>query len=123
MRGKCNLILSTISADHDINHYMTLLAKKGTIVVLGIVKTPHTIGPLGLMYQRHAVAGSLIGGIRETQECLDFCAKHQIWPDCETVTANKIDWVWEQLNTSNKDGLRYVIDVKASLQDKDFIPQ
>jgi uncharacterized zinc-type alcohol dehydrogenase-like protein len=74
------------------------------------------------MYQRHAIAGSLIGGIAETQECLDFCAKHQIWPDCETVLANKLDWCWEQLNTSNKDGLRYVIDVKASLADKDFIP-
>ena len=120
MRGKVNLILATISVDHDINHYMTLLAKKGTIVELGLVKKPHTIGPLGLMYQRHAVAGSFIGGIQETQECLDFCAKHQIWPDCETITAKKIDWCWEQLNTSNKDSIRYVIDIKASLEDKDF---
>ena len=122
MKGKVNLILATISADHDINHYMTLLAKKGTIVELGLVMKPHTIGPLGLMYQRHAVAGSMIGGIKETQECLDFCAKHQIWPDCETVLANKIDWCWEQLQTSNKDGVRYVIDIKASLADKSFLP-
>ena len=122
MRGKCNLILATISADHDVNHYMTLLAKKGTIVELGLVKKPHTIGPLGLMYQRHAVAGSGIGGIKETQETLDLCAKHQIWPDCETITANKLDWCWEQLNGANKDGIRYVIDVKASLADKSFMP-
>lgn len=122
MRGKCNLILATISADHDVNHYMTLLAKKGTIVELGLVLKPHTIGPLGLMYQRHAVAGSGIGGIKETQDCLDLCAKHQIWPDCETVTANKLDWCWEQLHGANKDGIRYVIDVKASLADKSFVP-
>jgi len=121
--GKCNLILATISADHDVNHYMTLLAKKGTIVELGLVMKPHTVGPLGLMYQRWAIAGSGIGGIKETQETLDLCAKHQIWPDCETVLANKLDWCWEQLTGSNKDGIRYVIDVKASLEDKDFLPK
>jgi uncharacterized zinc-type alcohol dehydrogenase-like protein len=122
MKGKINLILSTISANHDINLYMSLLAKKGTIVEMGLVLKPHSVGPIGLMYQRHAIAGSLIGGMKDTQEVLDLCAKHQIWPDCETVTANKIDWCWEQLNTSNKDGVRYVIDIKASLADQSFIP-
>jgi len=95
MKGKINLILATISAEHDANHYMALLAKKGTLVELGLVLKPHSIGPMGLMYQRHAIAGSFIGGIKDTQEVLDLCAKHQIWPDCETINANKIDWAWE----------------------------
>ena len=115
MKGRCHLILATISAEHDINLYMSLLTKKGTLVELGLVKKPHQVSGLGLMFQNQAIAGSLIGGVKETQECLDLCAKHQIWPDCETVTADKIDWCWEQLNGANKDGVRYVIDIKASL--------
>ena len=67
------------------------------------------------MSQNKSVSGCLIGGVTATEEVLALCAKHKIWPDCETVTADKIDWVWEQLNSSNVDGLRYVIDVKASL--------
>jgi len=69
-----------------------------------------------LMSQNKRVSGCLIGGITATEEILQLCADHKIWPDCELVTADKIDWVWEQLNTSNADGLRYVIDVKASLE-------
>jgi len=53
------------------------------------------------------------------------CAKHNITPDCQTITASKIDWAWEQLlgQGGNKDGVRYVIDVKASLEEKDFLPK
>jgi hypothetical protein len=54
---------------------------------------------------------------------LEFCSKHEILPDCEMVEANKIDWVWDQLATSNKDGVRYVIDVKKSLANQDYIPK
>jgi uncharacterized zinc-type alcohol dehydrogenase-like protein len=64
----------------------------------------------------------LIGGVTATEEILELCAKHKIWPDCELVTADKIDDVWCKLNTSNADGLRYVIDVKASLAMPQNIP-
>jgi uncharacterized zinc-type alcohol dehydrogenase-like protein len=47
------------------------------------------------MFNRQSIAGSLIGGIKATQEVLDLCAKHQIWPDCETIKADKIQWAWE----------------------------
>jgi len=53
--------------------------------------------------------------MKATQECLDFCAKHQIWPDADVITSDKIDWAYDQLRTSNKDGIRFVIDVQASI--------
>jgi uncharacterized zinc-type alcohol dehydrogenase-like protein len=67
-----------------------------------------------LIFQRKSIAGSLIGGIASTEECLEFCALHNITPDTENVTADKIGWVYDQLATSNKDGIRYVLDIKAS---------
>lgn len=67
------------------------------------------------------MTGSHIGGIKATEECLELCAKHGIVPDVEEITADKIDWAWEQLH-ANTDGVRYVIDVKKSLENKDFIP-
>lgn len=74
-----------------------------------------------LVGQRKGVAGSLVGGIANTEEMLALCAQHQIFPDCEMVEAKQIDWVWDQLATSNKDGVRYVIDVKKSLADPEFV--
>jgi alcohol dehydrogenase (NADP+) len=123
--GLCDLILNTVSANHDLNVYMPLLAKSGTIVQLGLAPAPHPISQLPLMFTRKSVAGSLIGGIAATEEVLELCAKHNILPDCQTITASKIDWAWEQLlgEGGNKDGVRYVIDIKASLEDKDFIPK
>ena len=104
---------------------MPLLAKSGTIVQLGITLAPHSVSQLPLMFNRQAIAGSLIGGIKATEECLELCAKHNIFPDCQTITASKIDWAWEQLlgEGGNKDAVRFVIDVKASLADASFIPK
>jgi len=78
-----------------------------------------------MIFGRHSVAGSLIGGIDATQECLELCAKHQIWPDCKVIEAKDIDWAWEQLSGAggNADGVRYVIDIKKSLENADFVPK
>jgi uncharacterized zinc-type alcohol dehydrogenase-like protein len=78
-----------------------------------------------LMRGRKSIAGSGVGNLHNHQECLDFCAKHKIGSDVQLITADKIDWAWEQLNgpEANKDGIRYVIDIKASLQNKDFLPK
>jgi uncharacterized zinc-type alcohol dehydrogenase-like protein len=65
----------------------------------------------------------MIGGIKNTQECIDFCAKHQIFPDTQVITADKIDWAWEELNKGNKEGIRYVIDIQASLQNPENLPK
>ena len=68
-------------------------------------------------------SGSLIGGIRETQEVIDLCFKNGIYPDCISVEAKDIDSCWDQLMGSNSDGVRYVIDIKKSLQNQDYIPK
>jgi len=74
-----------------------------------------------LLQYRNSVSGSHIGGIESTQECIDLCAKAGIFPDTVLIEANQIDWAYEQL-TDNKDGVRYVIDIKKSLENKDFLP-
>jgi len=122
--GKCDLILNTVSANHDINAYIPLLARNGsTLVQLGGVTSPHTISQMPLMFSRLSITGSLIGGIKETQEVVDLCFKHGIYPDCKIVEAKDIDSCWDQLKNTNADGIRYVIDVKKSLENKDFLPQ
>jgi uncharacterized zinc-type alcohol dehydrogenase-like protein len=120
--NKCDLILNTVSADHQVAHYLSLLRRDGTIVQLGLVPTPHSLVQMPLITGRKSVAGSLIGGIPATEECLELCAKHNIVPDVEHVEAEKIDWAWEQLCTINKDGIRYVIDIEKSLANKNFLP-
>ena len=121
--GKCDLILNTVSANHDINTYIPLLAKGGsTIVQLGGVMSPHTIKQFPMMVNRFSIAGSVIGGIKDTQEVVDLCFKHGIYPDCKMVLAKEIDWCWDQLQKINADGIRYVIDIKKSLQDQAFLP-
>jgi uncharacterized zinc-type alcohol dehydrogenase-like protein len=75
-----------------------------------------------LVFSRKSISGSCIGGINATQECVDFCSKHNILPDTQLVEAKEIDWAWEQLLTTNKDGIRYCIDIKKSLENKDFLP-
>jgi len=118
----CDLILNTVSANHDLNVYLPLLASSGTIVQIGLGMQPHPINQVKLIMKRQSVAGSFIGGIKETQECIDFCAKHDIYPDCETVLAKDIDEIWDKLKQNNDAGKRYVIDVKASLKDAAFCP-
>jgi uncharacterized zinc-type alcohol dehydrogenase-like protein len=120
--NKIDLILNTISANHQLGHYLPLLRSNGTIVQLGLTTEPHQVSQLALIFQRKSIAGSLIGGIKNTEACLEFCAKHGITPDVHLIEAKEIDWAWEQLCTINKDGVRYVIDIKKSLENKDFCP-
>jgi len=75
------------------------------------------VNQVHLLLNRISLTGSLIGGIADTQEMLDFCAKHQIWPESELIKADKIQWAWDQLNApgGNASGKRYVIDIQASI--------
>lgn len=77
------------------------------------------------MMGKKRLTGSIIGGIANTQEVLDLCAKHNILPDCETITASEIDEAWNNLTGTghNPGGVRYVIDIKKSLENKDFLPK
>ena len=76
-----------------------------------------------LQVSRISIAGSLIGGVKETQEVVDFCFHHGIYPDCKVIEAKDIDWCWDQLDSTNADGIRFVIDIKKSLKNKDFLPK
>ena len=122
--GKCNLVLNTVKAPHDLNLYLPLLIKGGsTLVQLGGVTSPHTVAQFSLMFSGLSIAGSLIGGIRDTQEVVDLCFQHNIYPDCEMVEAKDIDRCWANLKDGNSDGVRYVIDIKKSMENKEFIPK
>lgn len=120
--GLCDLILNTVSAEHQVSTYTPLLHYSGTIVQLGLVIDPHTVNQISLIKGRKTVTGSHIGGIKATEECLALCAEHGIVPDVQIITADKIDDAWEQLSTSNKDAIRFVIDIKKSMENKDFMP-
>lgn len=118
----CDLILNTISAPHDVNPYHSLLANSGTLVQLGGDPTPVKFMIVQTLFERTGISGSLIGGSVNTQEMIDFCGAHNIVPDTEVITANQIDDVWATLEKSNNTGLRYVIDIKKSIE-QGHVPQ
>ena len=88
------VIVRTVSAAHELQHYMSLLKFNGTIVQLGLVKQPHTINNMSMIMPRKTVSASHIGGIKATEECLELCNKAGILPDTEIITADKIDWAY-----------------------------
>lgn len=109
-----DLILNTVSASHDLNPYLDLLANKGVLVQLGCDLTPHTVQQLPLMFRKLSIAGSLIGGVSETQECMDFCHNNQITPKIKLVTMKDMSEVYSQLKTKNDSIIRNVLDIEAS---------
>jgi len=112
--GSLDLILNTVSADHDLSSYLGLLARKGVIVQLGLVTSPHPVAQLPLMFRKISIAGSLIGGLPETQDCIDFCHKHNIVPKINIITSKELDSVYETLATKNDTIIRNVLDIEAS---------
>src|SRR5271157_4810450 len=81
--GSFDFILDTVSAEHNVNAYLDLIKLDGTLTMVGASPTPLPIGVGSLLFRRRSLAGSIIGGIRETQEMLDFCAEHQMAADIE----------------------------------------
>ena len=109
-----NFILDTVSAQHDLNPYLSLLKRDGTLTLVGAPPMPLQIASFNLIFGRHQLAGSGIGGIRETQEMLDFCAEHGITADVELIPIQQINEAFERLVKSDVK-YRFVIDM-ASLQ-------
>jgi len=109
-----DLILNTVSANHDLNHYLPLLANKGVLVQMGLVLNPHPVVQAPLMFRKLSIAGSLIGGMPETQECIDFCSKHNIIPKIKIVTSKDLSGVYKELMTKNDSIVRNVLDIDAS---------
>jgi len=109
-----DLILNTVSADHDLTALIGLLARDGTIVQLGVVRKPHAINQL-IFFRRVNLSGSLVGGMKDTQDCLDFCHQKNIMPAIEMVTADQIPKVYEKLSAKNDQIVRYVLDINKSI--------
>lgn len=109
-----NFILDTVSAQHDLNPYIALLKRDGTMTLVGAPPEPSPVSSFGLIFGRHQLAGSGIGGIRETQEMLDFCAEHGINADIEMIQMSQINEAYKRLLKSDVK-YRFVIDM-ASLQ-------
>lgn len=109
-----HFILDTVSAQHDINAYLLLLKRDGNLTQVGVPPDPLSVQASSLIYGRRSLSGSLIGGIKETQEMLDFCGKHNITADIELIPIEKINEAYDRL-IKNDVKYRFVIDM-ASLQ-------
>lgn len=112
--GKFDFILNTVSAPNNYDRLLPLLKTDGVMVLVGAPPEPSAITGFNLIMQRKSIAGSLIGGIKETQEMLDFCAEHNIVSDVEMITMDKINEAYERILKADVK-YRFVIDI-ASLK-------
>jgi uncharacterized zinc-type alcohol dehydrogenase-like protein len=112
--GSFDFILDTVSANHDINAFIQLLRRDGNITLVGAPDQPLPVSAFGLLFGRRSVSGSLIGGIAETQEMLDFCGQHNITADVEVIPIQKINEAYERMLKSDVK-YRFSIDM-ASLK-------
>jgi len=105
-----DLIVNTVAAPHDLDAFLNLLKRDGTMVLVGAPATPHPSPQVfNLITKRRAIAGSMIGGIPETQEMLDFCAEHKIVADIEMIRADEINAAYERMLEGDVK-YRFVID-------------
>jgi uncharacterized zinc-type alcohol dehydrogenase-like protein len=112
--GTLHFILDCVSALHDINAYLRLLKRDGSLAIVGIPEHPLPVAAFSLIGGRKSFAGSSIGGIKETQEMLDFCGKHNIVSDIELIKIQDVNTAYERLLKSDVK-YRFVIDM-ASLK-------
>lgn len=110
-----DFILDTIAANHDLHAYLGMLGLDGNLTLVGAPEQPYAISAFALLSGRKSLSGSLIGGIKETQEMLDFCGAHNIISDVEVIPIQKINEAYERLSKSDVK-YRFSIDM-ASLKD------
>ncbi|MGJ4746539.1 NAD(P)-dependent alcohol dehydrogenase [Leptospira sp. SA-E8] len=110
LRGSFDLIINTVSMPLDWNAYLGLLRVDGSLVVVGVPEEQVPVGAFSLIMGRRSLAGSLIGGIAETQEMLDFCGKHNITSDIELIPIQKVNDAYERVVKSDV-RYRFVIDI------------
>lgn len=114
LQGCFHYILDTVSAPHDYNAYLNLLKTDGTMILVGAPETPTPVQAFSLIFKRRRLAGSLIGGIKETQAMLDFCAEHQIESDIEMIPIQQVNEAYDRVVRGDV-RYRFVIDM-ASLK-------
>ena len=112
--GSFDFILDTIAAEHDINAYIRMLGLDGNITLVGAPEKPLSVSAFSLLFGRKSISGSLIGGIKETQEMLDFCGEHDITSDVEIIPIQEVNEAYERLLKSDVK-YRFCIDM-ASLK-------
>ncbi len=109
--GSFDFILNTVAASHDLDQFLALLKRDGTMTLVGVPETPHPSPSVGtLIFGRRSLAGSLIGGIAETQEMLDFCHQHGLTADIETIAMDEIETGYDRMQKSDVK-YRFVIDM------------
>jgi uncharacterized zinc-type alcohol dehydrogenase-like protein len=108
--GTFDFILDTVSADHDLNVYLGLLKTNGTHVCVGVPTKPAEIAAFSIIGGRKSLAGSMIGGLPETQEMLDFCAEYNIVSDIELVDMKDIHTAYDRMLKGDV-RYRFVIDM------------
>jgi alcohol dehydrogenase (NADP+) len=113
IQGQLDLIIDTVAVDHDLDLYLNLLRKNGQLVLVGAPENPHPpFQPFSLIFKRRGIAGSLIGGISETQEMLDFCAEHGVLSDIELISMASINDAYDRMLRSDV-RYRFVIDMET----------
>jgi uncharacterized zinc-type alcohol dehydrogenase-like protein len=112
VEGQFDLIIDTVAAKHDFTPYLNSLKVDGRLVLVGAAPEPSEVSAFGLIFGRKSITGSLIGGVRETQEMLDFCARKKIFADIELIPASKINEAYERTIKSQVK-YRFVIDAKT----------
>ncbi len=110
--NRFDLILNTISASIDLGPYLQLLKRDGTLVLLGVPPKDPIVQTVNLVFKRRAISGSLVGGLPETQEMLDFCAKHDIVSDVEVIPMQQVDIAYER-TVKGDVKYRFVIDMQS----------
>jgi len=112
LRGSFDLIINTVSANLDLNKYLRLLKSEGTLVEVGAPEHPMPVSAFSLIAGGKSLAGSMIGGIPQTQEMLDFCAEHHLGAEIEVIDANQINEAWDRVVASDV-RYRFVIDAST----------
>lgn len=107
-----DVIINTVSAKHDYNTYLNMLNKNGTMVIVGVPPAGEPLNAFSMIMKRRSIMGSLIGGIKETQEMLDYCAEHNITSDVEIIDMNYINEAYDRMNKSDVK-YRFVIDMAS----------
>jgi alcohol dehydrogenase (NADP+) len=112
-KGRLDLIVNTVAVSHDLDAYLTLLARDGTMALVGIPSQPHPSPSVAtLIAMRRSLAGSAVGGIRETQEMLDFCAEHEVRAEIETIPMDQIETAFARMQ-KNDVKYRFVVDMSS----------
>lgn len=112
LANRFDFILDAVSADHDLNAYLNLLRRDGVLVLVGAPAKPIAVQAFSLLLKRRTLAGSLIGGLCETQEMLDYCAENNITSDVEVIPIQRVETAYERMIKGDV-RYRFVIDLKT----------